>query len=129
MDAPLKQAANAAALMRGYQVPVTTTETFKGPKAGLYSMSPLQSILGIGSLLGSAGQGSLLGQLGSGIAKAFTGGGGGGGGYYGTEGASNDVAYGGASPAEQDAINNALNQLNNSSSITLPTDSDYAWEF
>jgi hypothetical protein len=93
-------------------------------------MSPLQSILGIGSLLGSAGQGSLLGQLGSGIAKAFTGGGGGGGGGgAGSGGASVDPAYGGASSAEQDAINNALNQLNNSSNITVPIDTDTFWEF
>jgi hypothetical protein len=123
LDAPLKQASNAAALMRGYQVPVTTTETFKGPKAGVYSASPLSSILSVGSLLASAGQGSLLGQLGSGIAKAFTsspppppiG--------------SSDPGGGMASYEDQQAINNAINLLNNSSNIALPTDSDYAWEF
>jgi hypothetical protein len=73
MDAPLKQASNAAGLMRGYQVPVKTTEQFTGPKAGLYGMSPLQSILGIGSLLGSAQQGSLLGSLGKGISNKLFG--------------------------------------------------------
>jgi hypothetical protein len=75
LDAPLKQASNAAALMRGYQVPVSTTEKFVGPKPGAYSMSPLQSILGVGSLLGAAKQGSLLDSLGQGVVdKLFSGG-------------------------------------------------------
>jgi hypothetical protein len=75
LDAPLKQASNAAALMRGYQVPVKTTEQFVGPKAGSYAMSPLQSILGVGSLLGAAKQGSLLDSLGQGVVdKLFSGG-------------------------------------------------------
>jgi len=123
LDAPLKQASNAAALMRGYQVPVTTTETFKGPKAGVYSASPLSSILSVGSLLASAGQGSLLGQLGSGIARAFTSS------PPSPPIGSSDPGGGMASYEDQQAINNAINQLNNSSNITLPTDSDYAWEF
>lgn len=71
IDAPLKQAANVAALMRGYQVPLDTTEKFVGPKAGMYGTSPLSSILGIGSILASAGQGSLLGSIGN---KLFSGG-------------------------------------------------------
>jgi hypothetical protein len=75
LDAPLKQASNAAALMRGYQVPVSTTEKFVGPKPGAYAMSPLQSILGVGSLLGAAKQGSLLDSLGQGVVdKLFSGG-------------------------------------------------------
>jgi hypothetical protein len=66
LDAPLKQASNAAALMRGYQVPVTTTETFVGPKTkDFYQLSPLQQVMGIGSLLGAAKQGTLLDKLGS----------------------------------------------------------------
>lgn len=75
LDAPLKQASNAAALMRGYQVPVSTTEKFVGPKPGAYAMSPLQSILGVGSLLGASKQGSLLDSLGKGVVdKLFSGG-------------------------------------------------------
>jgi hypothetical protein len=75
LDAPLKQASNAAALMRGYQVPVTTTERFVGPKAGLYSKSPLENVFGIGALLGSAKKDSLLDSLGqSVIGKLFSGG-------------------------------------------------------
>ena len=51
-DFPMKQATNVAALMRGYQVPTTQTETFVGPKAGLYEQSPLANILGVLSTLG-----------------------------------------------------------------------------
>jgi len=54
IDAPLKQATNAAALMRGYQVPTSVTETFHGPMAGVYGTSPLAQIAGLGSLFGSA---------------------------------------------------------------------------
>lgn len=54
IDAPLKQATNAAALMRGYQVPTSVTETFHGPMAGVYGTSPLAQIAGLSSLFGSA---------------------------------------------------------------------------
>lgn len=54
IDAPLKQATNVAALMRGYQVPTSVTETFRGPMAGVYGASPLSQIAGLGTLLGSA---------------------------------------------------------------------------
>lgn len=54
LDAPLKQATNVAALMRGYTVPTSTTETFHGPKAGVYQQSPLSQIAGLSALLGSA---------------------------------------------------------------------------
>lgn len=74
LEAPLKQASNVAALMRGYQIPTTQTQTFVGPKEGTYGMSPLQSILGVGTLLGAAKQGSLLDQLAKGIgSKLFPG--------------------------------------------------------
>lgn len=53
IDAPLKQATNAAALMRGYQIPTTATETFHGPIAGTYGLSPLSQITGLGTLIGS----------------------------------------------------------------------------
>jgi hypothetical protein len=52
-DFPLKQATAAAGLMRGYQLPTTQTETFVGPKAGLYQTSPLSNILGVLSTLGA----------------------------------------------------------------------------
>ena len=58
IDAPLKTATNAAALMKGYQVPVTTTETFTGPKAGVYGNSPLSQIAALGSLIGSGVSGT-----------------------------------------------------------------------
>ena len=54
IDAPLKQAANVAALMRGYQVPTSVTETFHGPMAGVYGTSPLAQIAGLSALFGSA---------------------------------------------------------------------------
>lgn len=53
LDYPLKQATTAAALMRGFQVPTTQTETFVGPKSGLYQTSPLSNILGVLSTLGA----------------------------------------------------------------------------
>ena len=54
IDAPLKQATNAAALMRGYQVPTSVSETYHGPMAGVYGQSPLSQVAGLGTLLGSA---------------------------------------------------------------------------
>jgi len=58
LDAPMKNATNTAALLRGYNVPTTTTETFTGPKAGLYQTSQLANIMGIGGLLGGFKGGS-----------------------------------------------------------------------
>jgi hypothetical protein len=60
LDYPLTNATNAAGVLRGYAVPQSST--FTGPKAGSYQMSPLQQILGVGSLLGSANANSVLGQ-------------------------------------------------------------------
>lgn len=53
LDAPLKTATTASGLMRGFQVPTTTEETFVGPKAGLYQKSDLEQILGAMSMLGA----------------------------------------------------------------------------
>lgn len=53
LDAPLKTATQSAELLRGFQIPTTTTETFVGPKAGLYEMSDLQQVLGVLSVLGA----------------------------------------------------------------------------
>lgn len=80
LDFPLKQAANVAALMRGYQVPTSQTETFVGPKAGLYQTSPLANITGVLSVLGGLKGGStgdtLLKEAIGGVKNIFSGGGG-----------------------------------------------------
>lgn len=103
LDAPLKTATAGSGLLRGYTVPTSKTETFVGPKAGVYSQSPLASILGIGSMLGAAGQGSLLASLGSGIGRAFSSSPGSPGyNYY------DPNNYGEASFEQQDFLNQAL---------------------
>ena len=56
INAPLTTAANAAQLLRGYTVPTSTSQEYKGPLPGSYSASPLQQIAGLGALFAS-GQG------------------------------------------------------------------------
>lgn len=58
IDAPLKQATNTAALLRGYQVPTSVTEKYTGPLAGVYGSSPLSQITGLGAMVGSGLSGS-----------------------------------------------------------------------
>jgi hypothetical protein len=53
IDAPLTRASNVAQLLRGYQYPTTTTETYSGP-ASVYGPSVMSQIAGLGSLLGAA---------------------------------------------------------------------------
>lgn len=53
IDAPLKTASNAAALLRGYTIPTSTTQKYTGPMPGAYASSPLQTIVGLASLFGS----------------------------------------------------------------------------
>lgn len=53
IEAPLKMATNAAALLRGYQIPTSTTQQYEGPMPGAYGASPLQTIVGLGSLFAS----------------------------------------------------------------------------
>jgi hypothetical protein len=53
LEAPLTRAMNAAQILRGYNYPTTTTETYKGP-ANVYGPSPLSQIAGLGTLLGAA---------------------------------------------------------------------------
>jgi hypothetical protein len=53
INAPLANATNVAALMKGYQIPTAVTETFKGPMAGVYGASPLSQVTGLGALIGS----------------------------------------------------------------------------
>jgi hypothetical protein len=52
INAPLTNATNVAALMRGYTYPTTVTENYKGP-AQSYGPSILSQIGGLGGLLGS----------------------------------------------------------------------------
>lgn len=58
IEAPLKTATNAAALLRGYTVPTSTTQKYTGPMPGAYSASPLQTIAGLGSLFASGAGGT-----------------------------------------------------------------------
>jgi hypothetical protein len=80
IDAPLKTAMNVAQLMRGYEIPMLTSERETGPKPGAYGLSDFEKISGILSLVGAyggkgtdktsplqfAGQGleSIIGQIG-----------------------------------------------------------------
>ena len=58
LDAPLKNATTAAALLRGYQFPMAREEKRVGPLAGAYGASPLQTATGLIGLLGSAAAGN-----------------------------------------------------------------------
>jgi hypothetical protein len=54
IDAPLKTATNASALLRGYQAPSTVTSTKTGPlTSAYYQGSPLSQTLGIGASIGA----------------------------------------------------------------------------
>lgn len=54
IDAPLKTATNASALLRGYQAPSTVTSTKEGPlSSAYYQGSPLSQTLGIGAAIGA----------------------------------------------------------------------------
>ena len=55
IEAPLKTAMNVAQLMRGFQVPLDTTEIEKGPKPGAYGTSTFQDIGSILALVGAYG--------------------------------------------------------------------------
>jgi len=53
LDQPMKNATNASALLRGFQVPTTQTTKTVGPgTAGQYGQSPLQNVMGVMSTLG-----------------------------------------------------------------------------
>ena len=77
LDFPMKTATDAAALMRGFQVPTTQTEKFVGPKAGMYQNSPLMNIMGVLGTLGAIKGGStgdtLLKGLGKEVKDFFSG--------------------------------------------------------
>ena len=53
INAPLANATNVASLLKGYSVPTSVTETYKGPMAGVYGASPLSQVTGLGALIGS----------------------------------------------------------------------------
>jgi hypothetical protein len=75
IDAPLTRASNVAALLRGYQYPTTTTETYKGPGT-VYGPSTLQQIAGLGTLVGAAfpsGGGGVGNKIISGVESIFSG--------------------------------------------------------
>lgn len=70
LDAPLRVASEAANLMSGYQVPLSTSVTRVGPgQQGQYQQSPLQSAIGILSLIGAT-QGGTGGLSGTGTAPS-----------------------------------------------------------
>lgn len=74
IDAPLKTAENVQALLRGYEIPTTKTETFVGPgEAGQYQQSDLSNVLGILSLIGAAtgSSGTPTELSGSGLATLY----------------------------------------------------------
>lgn len=75
INAPLTNATNVAALMRGYTYPTVTTETYKGP-ASSYGPSILSQIGGLGSLIASGTNTSgtgLFDKVGSFIGNQLTG--------------------------------------------------------
>jgi len=57
INAPLSNATNVAALLRGYTIPTATNTTTNGP-ANSYAASPLSQIAGLGSLFASPSGGT-----------------------------------------------------------------------
>ena len=68
IEAPLKMASNASALMRGYSIPTTTTQNFTGPMPGAYGTSPLAAVAGVGSLFATGNNGGISAAQGIGTA-------------------------------------------------------------
>jgi hypothetical protein len=83
LNYPLTAAANAANVMRGFNIPTSTTQTFTGPMPGSYVPSPLQQLFGLTAGVGamfapsytSAGAAipgsSIASALGSGLSGAY----------------------------------------------------------
>lgn len=63
LDYPMLQAKNVSDLMRGYQIPISSTQQFKGPRPGSYQQSPLSVATGLIGVLGSAAAGTLGDRL------------------------------------------------------------------
>lgn len=70
IEAPLTRALNVAQLLRGYQFPTETKETYVGP-ASSYGPSPLSQIAGLGTLLGSAFNKQIDPRTGNVISEGF----------------------------------------------------------
>ena len=47
LNYPMTAQQNAASVVRGFQVPTSTSQTYSGPMPGAYGLSPLQQILGL----------------------------------------------------------------------------------
>lgn len=62
LDAPGRMAKEMADVMRGFQVPTSETSTFVGPKAGVYSKSELEQLMGVMAMLGGIRPDSKEGQ-------------------------------------------------------------------
>jgi hypothetical protein len=62
INAPLTTATNAAQLLRGYTVPTSTAQEYKGPLPGAYSASPLSQLIGLGTLFASGAGGTSAAQ-------------------------------------------------------------------
>jgi hypothetical protein len=77
INAPLTQASNAAALLKGYTVPTSSTTTYNGP-ASVYGPSQFSQLLAAGSLANSlpsgtlSGLGDLIKQGGTSLLNALT---------------------------------------------------------
>lgn len=97
LEAPLKTATNVSGLMRGQSIPLTTTEKFVGPKAGLYQPSALSTLTSIGTLVGAGTTGTAAKRI-SDLYRQITGAGGGisggGGGSSDTTVIPNTAGYG-----------------------------------
>ena len=106
LDYPLKQATAASTLMKGYQVPTTQTETFVGPKSGLYQTSDLSNILGVLSLLGGMKTGTAGYNTLATLANKFGFGGTGTSGTTGSTGTSGVDQYGGFPDAVSEQLYN-----------------------
>lgn len=76
LDYPLKTATTASGLLRGYQMPLSSTSSRVGPgQAGQYQKSPLENVLGVLSMIGAAsgggGPGGAASPLGIGVGKVL----------------------------------------------------------
>jgi hypothetical protein len=72
LDAPMKNAANAAALMKGYTVPTTTTQTDTGPKTkDYYAPSGLTQSGSLLSFLGAGASGAAMDKLSTGALSLY----------------------------------------------------------
>jgi hypothetical protein len=72
LDAPMKNAANAAALMKGYTVPTTTTQTEVGPKnKDYYAPTSIQQAGSLLSFLGAGASGAAVDKLSTGALNLY----------------------------------------------------------